>query len=123
MQQRILPLSKQDTPGLLQALARVPDPRDAAAGMRRLLTTAGYAPIADTADGPWGKTTGGQRQAGLGARAGVRAASPSMGAVAPEGTLVVQERAPQPCRVRSTAHLGGKGRGGVAAGGCRRKVS
>ncbi|MEU4398065.1 transposase family protein [Micromonospora orduensis] len=29
MQRRILPLSEQDTPGLLQALARVPDPRDA----------------------------------------------------------------------------------------------
>ncbi|MFJ2087295.1 transposase family protein [Micromonospora chokoriensis] len=29
MQRRVLPLSKQDTPGLLQALARVPDPRDA----------------------------------------------------------------------------------------------
>ncbi|MET7951240.1 transposase family protein [Micromonospora sp. NPDC005324] len=29
MQRRMLPLSKQDTPGLLQALARVPDPRDA----------------------------------------------------------------------------------------------
>ncbi|MEU7655850.1 transposase family protein [Micromonospora taraxaci] len=28
MQRHILPLSKQDTPGLLQALARVPDPRD-----------------------------------------------------------------------------------------------
>ncbi|MEU1361302.1 transposase family protein, partial [Micromonospora zamorensis] len=29
MQRRISPLPKQDTPGLLQALARVPDPRDA----------------------------------------------------------------------------------------------
>ncbi|MFE9192746.1 transposase family protein [Micromonospora sp. NPDC007208] len=29
MQRRILPLSEQDTPGLLQAIARVPDPRDA----------------------------------------------------------------------------------------------
>jgi len=29
VQRRILPLSEQDTPGLLQALARVPDPRDA----------------------------------------------------------------------------------------------
>ncbi|WP_433651503.1 transposase family protein [Micromonospora zamorensis] len=29
MQRRILPLSEQDTSGLLQALARVPDPRDA----------------------------------------------------------------------------------------------
>lgn len=29
MQRRILPLSEQDTPGLLQALTRVPDPRDA----------------------------------------------------------------------------------------------
>ncbi|MFI6785393.1 transposase family protein [Micromonospora sp. NPDC050276] len=29
VQRRILPLPKQDTPGLLQALARVPDPRDA----------------------------------------------------------------------------------------------
>lgn len=28
MQRRKLPLSEQDTPGLLQALARVPDPRD-----------------------------------------------------------------------------------------------
>ncbi|MGC4797218.1 transposase family protein [Micromonospora saelicesensis] len=29
LQRRILPLSEQDTPGLLQDLARVPDPRDA----------------------------------------------------------------------------------------------
>lgn len=56
MQQRILPLSKQDTSGLLQApgfrIHGTP-----AAGMRRPLTTAGFAPIADTVDGPWGKAT------------------------------------------------------------------
>ncbi|MEU1646391.1 hypothetical protein [Micromonospora zamorensis] len=50
--ERTLALDLCDTPPYLQLIKQLP-----AAGMRRLLTTAGYAPIADTADGPWGKTS------------------------------------------------------------------
>ncbi|MGA4732044.1 hypothetical protein ACPB67_31915 [Micromonospora taraxaci] len=50
--ERTLALDLCGAPPYLQLIKQLP-----AAGMRRLLTTAGYAPIADTADGPWGKTT------------------------------------------------------------------
>ncbi|MEV1320019.1 hypothetical protein AB0J14_28530 [Micromonospora arborensis] len=50
--ERTLALDLCDAPPYLQLIKQLPE-----AGMRRLLTTAGYAPTTDTPDGPWGKTT------------------------------------------------------------------
>ncbi|MEU8217275.1 hypothetical protein AB0C47_16040 [Micromonospora taraxaci] len=50
--ERTLAFDLCDTPPYPHLLASLPED-----GMRRLLTTAGYAPTTDTADGPWHKTT------------------------------------------------------------------
>ncbi|GAB3959210.1 hypothetical protein [Micromonospora vulcania] len=50
--ERTLALDLCGAPPYLQLIKQLP-----AAGMRRLLTTAGYAPTTDTPDGPWRKTT------------------------------------------------------------------
>ncbi|WP_422739688.1 hypothetical protein ACN263_10985 [Micromonospora sp. WMMD729] len=49
--ERTLALDLCDAPPYLQLIKQLP-----AAGMRRLLTTAGYAPTTDTPDGPWCRT-------------------------------------------------------------------